>query len=68
MSKKLIPIILVVTSMVACNHTNSVDTSINGLDYDHAYQEIETFFNTPNLDFTMRLASGKKKHIFNLRL
>ncbi len=60
MSKKLIPIILVVTSMVACNHTNSVDTSINGLDYDHAYQEIETFFNTPNLDFTMRLASGKK--------
>lgn len=60
MSKKLIPIILVVTSMVACNHTNSVNTSINGLDYDHAYQEIETFFNTPNLDFTMRLASGKK--------
>lgn len=52
--KKILPIILLATSLAACQNTNSNNSS-PAFNYDAAYQEIDTFFNSPNNDFIMKL-------------
>ena len=52
MIKKILPIIVIATSMAACKNTSN---SGSEFDYDAAYQEIETFFSSPNNDFIVKL-------------
>ncbi|MBO6262108.1 MAG: hypothetical protein J6N95_05820 [Bacilli bacterium] len=55
MNKKILPIIIISSAVVACNNTNGGQKELN---YKSAYKEVETFFNSPNNDFTMRIVSG----------
>ena len=57
MNKKLLPIIIIATSLTACKNTNS-NSSANVLNYDAAYKEVETFFNSPNNNFILKLQTA----------